>query len=43
MAMVSAQALGDLRAVIGVLRDGTDGPGPQPPQQTLAALPGLLE
>jgi signal transduction histidine kinase len=37
------QALEDLRAVIGVLRDGTDGPGPQPPQQTLAALPGLLE
>jgi signal transduction histidine kinase len=37
------QALEDLRAVIGVLRDGADGPGPQPPQQTLAALPGLLE
>ena len=37
------QALEDLRAVIGVLRDGTDGQGPQPPQQTLAALPGLLE
>src|SRR5215467_133651 len=37
------QALEDLRAVIGVLRDRTDGQGPQPPQQTLAALPGLLE
>src|SRR6516164_5758291 len=37
------QALGDLRAVIGVLRDRTDGQGPQPPQPTLAALPGLLE
>jgi len=37
------QALDDLRAVIGVLRDGTDGQGPQPPQQPLAALPGLLE
>jgi len=37
------QALEDLRAVIGVLRDGTDGQGPQPPQPTLTALPGLLE
>jgi signal transduction histidine kinase len=37
------QALEDLRAVIGVLRDGTDGPGPQRPQQTITALPGLLE
>jgi len=37
------QALEDLRAVIGVLRDGTDVRGPQPPQPTLAALPGLLE
>ncbi|HSR86216.1 MAG TPA: histidine kinase [Streptosporangiaceae bacterium] len=37
------QALDDLRAVIGVLRDRTDGQGPQPPQPTLAALPGLLE
>jgi signal transduction histidine kinase len=37
------QALEDLRAVIGVLRDGTDIQGPQPPQPTLAALPGLLE
>jgi signal transduction histidine kinase len=37
------QALEDLRSVIGVLRDGTDGQRPQPPQPTLAALPGLLE
>ena len=37
------QALEDLRAVIGVLRDGADGEAPQPPQPTLAALPGLLE
>ena len=37
------QALEDLRAVIGVLRDGTDGQTPAPPQPTLAALPGLLE
>lgn len=37
------QALEDLRAVIGVLRDGPDGPGPEPPQPTLASLPGLLE
>jgi signal transduction histidine kinase len=37
------QALEDLRAVIGFLRDGADGEPPQPPQPTLAALPGLLE
>jgi signal transduction histidine kinase len=37
------QALDDLRAVIGVLRDRMDGHGPQPPQPTLVALPGLLE
>jgi len=37
------QALDDLRAVIGVLREGTDGQAPQPPQQTLTALPGLLQ
>ena len=37
------QALEDLRAVIGVLRDGSGGAAPQPPQPTLAALPGLLE
>ena len=36
------QALEDLRAVIGVLRDGTDGEPPAPPQPTLAALPALL-
>jgi signal transduction histidine kinase len=37
------QALEDLRAVIGVLRDGADGETPPPPQPTLAALPGLLD
>lgn len=37
------QALEDLRAVIGVLRDRVDDDGLQPPQPTLAALPGLLE
>lgn len=37
------QALEDLRTVIGFLRDGADGEAPQPPQPTLAALPGLLE
>jgi signal transduction histidine kinase len=37
------QALEDLRAVIGILREGADGEAPQPPQPTLAALPGLLE
>jgi signal transduction histidine kinase len=37
------QALEDLRAVIGILREGADGETPQPPQPTLAALPGLLE
>ena len=37
------QALDDLRAVIGVLRDTADGQGPRPPQPTLTALPGLLE
>ena len=37
------QALEDLRAVIGLLRDGSGGEPPQPPQPTLAALPGLLE
>jgi signal transduction histidine kinase len=36
------QALDDLRAVIGVLRDRTDGQGPQPPQPTLVALPGTV-
>jgi signal transduction histidine kinase len=37
------QALEDLRAVIGVLRDGADGETPQPPQPTFAALPSLLQ
>jgi signal transduction histidine kinase len=37
------QALEDLRAVIGILRDGTHSEAPQPPQPTLAALPELLE
>ena len=37
------QALEDLRAVITVLRDRPDGPGPEPPQPTIAALPSLLE
>jgi signal transduction histidine kinase len=37
------QALEDLRAVIGLLRDGADGEAPQPPQPTLTALPGLLD
>ncbi|MFD0659867.1 sensor histidine kinase [Thermocatellispora tengchongensis] len=37
------QALQDLRAVIGVLRHGDDGDAPQPPQPTLADLPGLVE
>jgi signal transduction histidine kinase len=37
------QALDDLRAMIGVLRDVADGGAPRPPQPTLAALPGLLE
>src|SRR6185369_8323313 len=33
------QALEDLRAVIGLLRDGMPAEAPQPPQPTLAALP----
>jgi signal transduction histidine kinase len=37
------QALEDLRAVIHLLREGTAGEPPQPPQPTLADLPGLLE
>jgi signal transduction histidine kinase len=37
------QALEDLRAVIGLLREGPGGEAPPPPQPTLAALPGLLE
>ena len=37
------QALEDLRAAIGFLRDGGYGEAPQPPQPTLTALPRLLE
>jgi signal transduction histidine kinase len=37
------QALEDLRATIGLLRDGADGQAPRPPQPTLVALPELLE
>jgi signal transduction histidine kinase len=36
-------ALEDLRAVIGVLREGTDGAGPERPQPTLSDLPALIE
>jgi signal transduction histidine kinase len=36
-------ALEDLRAVIGVLRDGSDGAGPERPQPTLSDLPALIE
>jgi signal transduction histidine kinase len=36
-------ALEDLRAVIGVLRDGTDGAGPERPQPTLSDLPALID
>jgi signal transduction histidine kinase len=37
------QALEDLHAMIALLRDARDGDAPQPPQPTLASLPGLLE
>jgi signal transduction histidine kinase len=37
------QALEDLRDVIGVLREGDPDDAPEPPQPTLATLPGLLE
>jgi signal transduction histidine kinase len=38
------QALEDLRAVIGVLREAPEGGGaPEPPQPTLAELPALIE
>jgi signal transduction histidine kinase len=37
------RALEDLRTVIGLLRDGGAGEAVQPPQQTLAALPGLAD
>jgi signal transduction histidine kinase len=36
-------ALEELRAVIGVLRDGADEAGPEPPQPTLADIPALVE
>jgi signal transduction histidine kinase len=36
-------ALEDLRAVIGVLREGSDGAGPERPQPTLSDLPALIE
>ncbi len=35
-------ALTELREVLGVLRTGADGTGPEPPQPTLAELPALL-
>jgi signal transduction histidine kinase len=37
------QALEDLRAVIGVLRDGPEGAEPERPQPTLADLPALID
>ena len=37
------QALGDLREVIGVLRETNGGGPPEPPQPTLADLPALLD
>jgi signal transduction histidine kinase len=37
------QALEDLRAVIGVLRETTDGDAPERPQPTLADLPSLID
>jgi signal transduction histidine kinase len=37
------QALEDLRAVIGVLREGPDGDRPERPQPTLADLPALID
>jgi signal transduction histidine kinase len=36
-------ALEELRDVIGVLREGTPGGGPEPPQPTLAEIPALVE
>lgn len=36
------EALQDLRAVIGVLRESRDGEAPERPQPTLADLPGLI-
>jgi signal transduction histidine kinase len=37
------QALEELRAVIGVLRDGANGGTPEPPQPTLAEIPALVD
>jgi signal transduction histidine kinase len=37
------EALDDLRTVIGVLREGSDGEPPERPQPTLADLPALIE
>jgi signal transduction histidine kinase len=37
------EALEDLRAVIGVLREQPDGDAPERPQPTLAHLPGLID
>jgi signal transduction histidine kinase len=36
-------ALEELRDVIGVLREGAPGSGPEPPQPTLAEIPALVE
>jgi signal transduction histidine kinase len=36
-------ALEELRHVIGVLRDGGEGSGPEPPQPTLADIPALVK
>jgi signal transduction histidine kinase len=36
-------ALEELRDVIGVLREGAPGAGPEPPQPTLAEIPALIE
>jgi signal transduction histidine kinase len=36
-------ALDDLRGVVGVLRDGVEDDGPEPPQPTLDQIPALVE
>ncbi|MFG2771200.1 sensor histidine kinase [Streptomyces sp. NPDC048350] len=36
-------AMGQLRRMLGVLREGTEGPEPREPQPDLGGLPGLLE
>jgi signal transduction histidine kinase len=36
-------ALEELRDIIGVLREGVDGDGPEPPQPTLGRLPALID